>query len=44
MVEFCHELRFPFAKWIIAKQVHFLKLFNFVFLFHLICELLIARV
>ncbi|KAK4420231.1 eIF-2-alpha kinase GCN2 [Sesamum alatum] len=33
MVEFCHELRFPFVKWIIAKQKSFFKRYEISYVY-----------
>ncbi|GFQ06394.1 probable serine/threonine-protein kinase gcn2 [Phtheirospermum japonicum] len=33
MVEFCHELRFPFAKWIIAKQKSFFRRYEISYVY-----------
>ncbi|XP_020547042.1 eIF-2-alpha kinase GCN2 isoform X2 [Sesamum indicum] len=33
MVEFCHELRFPFVKWIIAKQKSFFRRYEISYVY-----------
>ncbi|KAG8369529.1 hypothetical protein BUALT_Bualt14G0023000 [Buddleja alternifolia] len=33
MVEFCHELRFPFIKWIIAKQKSFFRRYEISYVY-----------
>ncbi|KAL9162457.1 hypothetical protein ABFS82_07G090900 [Erythranthe guttata] len=33
MIEFCHELRFPFAKWIIAKQKTFFRRYEISYVY-----------